>query len=256
MHCRLTSPSEKQFHMPSLTLLTLNMEADRHLDRVSAAIAAHAPDIVCLQEALAIDCVRLAETAGYRMKFALSARMPTGRRGALDWGIAVLTRVPVIRQTIAYYADDPRIRVFETANDPRRLILITELEHRGRRYRIATTHFTWSPDGEIVDEQRADFVRLERALAPYPDYVLCGDFNAPRGREMFAKFTDELHLIDHLPRRVTTTIDADLHRAGDLQLVVDTIFSTSHYRVTDVKVLSGLSDHMGILATVEGIAAS
>ncbi|HEY5810705.1 MAG TPA: endonuclease/exonuclease/phosphatase family protein, partial [Povalibacter sp.] len=92
--------------------------------------------------------------------------------------------------------------------------------------------------------------RLKRALAAYPDYVLCGDFNAPRGRPLFSLFTDELGLTDHLPPTVTTTIDPQLHRAGALQLVVDTIFSTPHYQVEDVQVLEGISDHKGILATL------
>ena len=67
---------------------------------------------------------------------------------------------------------------------------------------------------------------------------------------MFARFTDELHLVDHLPATVTTTLDAKFHYAGALELVVDTIFATPEYSVDDVKVLEGISDHKGILATI------
>lgn len=68
---------------------------------------------------------------------------------------------------------------------------------------------------------------------------------------MFEKFSDELNLIDHLPRNVTTTLDDRFHYAGSLDLVVDTIFSTKEYRAADVQVLEGYSDHKGILAFIE-----
>jgi endonuclease/exonuclease/phosphatase family metal-dependent hydrolase len=237
-----------------LKLLTLNIEHDRHLDLVARTIATHLPDIVCLQEVFEKDCLKLAAVGGYQVKYAISTLMPEGDAGNTtprSWGVAVLTRVPVHNQTVAYYADDQRIRIYQEPNDQRRMVVMTELQHEGRTYKIGTTHFTWSMAGETTDEQRADFVRLKQALLPYPDCVLCGDFNAPRGGEMFALFTNELGLVDHLPSHVTTTIDPRLHYAGALELVVDTIFSTPEYRVTDVQVLEGISDHKGILGLVE-----
>ena len=237
-----------------LKLLTLNIEHDRHLDRVAAAIATHSPDIVCLQEVFEKDCARLADVGDYQVKYAISALMPEGSKGNTSprsWGVAVLTRVPVHRQTLAYYSEDPRIRIFKESNDPRRLVLMTEIEREGRFYRIGTTHFTWSMGGAATDDQRADFARLKQVLLPYPHYALCGDFNSPRGREMFARFTDELGLVDHLPADVKSTLDPKFHRVPTLGLAVDTIFSTPEYRVTDVQVLEGLSDHKGILAQVE-----
>jgi endonuclease/exonuclease/phosphatase family metal-dependent hydrolase len=237
-----------------LKLLTLNIEHDRHLDRVAQTIATHLPDIVCLQEVFEKDCAALAAAGDYQVKYAISTLMPEGKRGNTtprSWGVAVLTRVPVHSQTVVYYADDPRIRIFKEPNDPRRLVVMTEISHEGRFYRIGTTHFTWSMDGQITDQQRADFERLKQVLLPYPNYLLCGDFNAPRGREMFTLFTGELGLIDHLPAEVTTTIDPQLHYAGALEYAVDTIFSTPEYGVSEVQVLEGISDHKGILALVE-----
>ena len=236
-----------------LKLLTLNIEQDRHLDRVAQTIATHLPDIVCLQEVFEKDCAKLAAVGGYQVKYAISTLMPEGTAGNTSprsWGVAVLTRVQLINQTVAYYSDDPRIRIFDAPNDLRRMVVMTELQHEGRFYRFGTTHFTWSMAGATTEEQLADFARLKRVLLPYSDYVLCGDFNAPRGGELFARFTDELGLIDHLPPNVTTTIDPQFHYAGALELAVDTIFSTPEYSVTDVQVLEGISDHKGILARV------
>lgn len=98
--------------------------------------------------------------------------------------------------------------------------------------------------------QHADFARLKHLLAERSDYVLCGDFNAPRGGPIFSRFCDELGLIDHLPADVTTTIDARFHYAGALELAVDTIFAAPHYAVTDVQVIEGISDHKGIVAHI------
>jgi endonuclease/exonuclease/phosphatase family metal-dependent hydrolase len=234
-----------------MTLLTLNIEGDRHLERVHAVIAEYLPDIVCLQEVVESDCARLASAGNYDVKFSLSGYLPYWSGKQRNWGVAVMTRVPVLSQKQRYYADDPHIREICEPNDVRRVLVMTELAHQGRRYRIATTHFTWSSDGHITETQKADFVRLSRVLSGEPDYVLCGDFNAPRGREMFDKFIDELGLIDHLPASVTSTLDRRYHRVRDLELVVDTIFSTPEYRVTNIQVLDGISDHKGILAHVE-----
>ncbi|HEY0683262.1 MAG TPA: endonuclease/exonuclease/phosphatase family protein [Steroidobacter sp.] len=234
----------------AIKLLTLNIENSRHLARVCEVIAEHLPDIVCLQEVIETDCERLA-SSGYDVKYALSGRVLTESGAARNWGVATLSRVPVKRQLVSYYADDPRIRVLRVPNDACRVLIVTELEHEGRPYRIATTHFTWSPDGRINDQQTADFARLDRVLSEYPHYVLCGDFNAPRGGEMFGKFTGRLGLTDHLPASVTSTLDPKLHRVGTLNLAVDTIFSTAHYRVTRTRVLEGISDHKAILGLVE-----
>ena len=234
----------------AIKLFSLNIEADRHIERVRAAIAEHAPDIVCLQEVFESDCERLASVGDYHVEFALSSRMPRSH-SPIDWGVAVLSRTPLMQFEVACYSEDPRIRVFAAPNDPRRLLVSAVMEHGVSRYRIATTHFTWSEEGRISDEQVADFDRLERVLADYPDYVLCGDFNAPRGREMFAHFTERLGLIDHLPAHITSTIDGRFHRAGDLNLAVDTVFATSHYLVSDVQVIDGVSDHKGIVARIE-----
>jgi endonuclease/exonuclease/phosphatase family metal-dependent hydrolase len=234
-----------------LSLMTLNVESDRHVEGVRSVIAEHRPDIVCLQEALEKDCTEIARQTGYALKYVLATRVER-LDGTLDgWGVAVLTRVPVQRQTVSIYSENTAVGIHREPNDFPRLLLVTELEHEGRPYRIGTTHFTWSAKGQVSDLQLADFARLQRVLSEYPDYVLCGDFNAPRGRPLFSKFIRELGLTDHLPPSVTSTIDGRLHRDGALELVVDTVFSTAEYRVSGVRVIDGVSDHKAILATVE-----
>jgi endonuclease/exonuclease/phosphatase family metal-dependent hydrolase len=236
-----------------LKLLTLNVEQDRHRDRVRAALATHLPDIVCLQEVLDPECSVLAEISGYEFQYAPMTRVRSWRRGRmqdLTWGIAMLTRIPLKNRKIIYYSDEPELRDFQQPSDARQVLIATEFDHEGQPHRLMTTHFTWSPGGQFTEEQHTDFKRLKAELIRYPDYVLCGDFNAPRGGPLFSLFTDELNLIDHLPAHITTTLDAQFHRAGALELVVDTIFSTHDYAVKDVHVLEGISDHKGIIGTL------
>jgi endonuclease/exonuclease/phosphatase family metal-dependent hydrolase len=234
-----------------LKLLTLNVEQHRHRERVRAAIATHRPDIVCLQEVLEPDCRILADTGGYRFQYAPMTRVRIdSSTQPLTWGIAMLTRILPLHQKAVYYSADPELRDFRQPSDARQVLIATELEYEARLHRIVTTHFTWSPEGQFTDEQHADFERLKAELIRYPDYVLCGDFNAPRGGPLFSLFTHELNLIDHLPAHVTTTLDAQFHRAGALELVVDTIFSTTDYDVNDVRVIEGISDHKGIIGTL------
>ncbi len=219
---------------------------DRHL---------HLPDIVCLQEVFEKDCARLAAVGDYQVKYAISTLMPEGSKGHTSprsWGVAVLTPVPVHRQTLSYYADDPRIRIFKERNDPHRLVVMTEIEHEGRFYRIGTTHL------HLVHERRSHrrparrFRPAQTSAAAIP--ALCSVRRlqrAARQGNIRESSPTNWASLDHLPADVTSTLDPKLHRAGTLELAVDTIFSTPEYRVTGVQVFEGLSDHKGILARIE-----
>ena len=47
------------------------------------------------------------------------------------------------------------------------------------------THFTWTPNAEVNEMQRQDLPTLFASLDRVPEFILCGDFNAPRGKEIF-----------------------------------------------------------------------
>ncbi len=79
-------------------------------------------------------------------------------------------------------------------------------------------------------------------------FVLCGDFNAPRGGEIFSELAARYR--DNIPAQYTTSIDASLHRAGDLQLMVDGIFTTPEYQASSVLLHSGVSDHYAVTADI------
>lgn len=87
------------------------------------------------------------------------------------------------------------------------------------------------------------------ALLDLTNIIFCGDFNAPRGRQIWSILSSKLK--DNVPNEITTTIDGNIHRAGNLQLVVDGLFTSSNYKVCDVQVISGVSDHCAIVAGIE-----
>ena len=93
-------------------------------------------------------------------------------------------------------------------------------------------------------QRLADMVR-------HRSVVLTGDFNAPRGGPIFAAVADVL--TDCVPPDIMTSIDPLLHRAGALELMVDGLFSSRDYRVSEVRMHSGLSDHQGLSARIEQV---
>lgn len=242
-----------------IDLLTLNIEADKHIARWLPVVTSLAPQVVCLQELFEVDCEAIGKTLGMHWVYAPTVLMEKENNYRMPlkgkWGVGIFSKLPLENITIEYYSEDAQLRVFQEPNDPRRVVIIADVMVGNEKYRVATTHFTWSAKGEITELQRQDFARLKRILGRFQDLILCGDFNAPRGRELFSLF--EALYTDNVPKEVTTTIDAALHYSGDknLQLVVDTIFTTPEYSVNNCKVLDGLSDHKGVWAQIEKISS-
>lgn len=245
----------------SWRILSLNIEGDKHFDTVLPLLQAEKPDVICLQEVFAADVPRLVETTGYAahyqpiVTYTMPNKYDISPRG--DWGPLTLTKNPPLEATtFTYKGDQDRLPVFMDGqpNSANRAALMVQIGQPDRALRTINTHFTWSPNGQANDEQRRDLAVLLRQLETYDEFVLCGDFNAPRGGEIFAQFADRF--TDNLPAHVTTTIDGQFHYAGDLQIVVDGLFTTPAYQSTQVEVLGGLSDHKAILATIDSSQAA
>lgn len=238
-----------------IKLISLNIEGDKHLDRVLPFLQQQRADVICLQEVFELDLELLTTALGGTIFFAPINNMTTSQ--SLDsprglWGIAIWLRAGLScnqpntsyyhgSSTTAHEADDPRFCS--------RAVMVIALEQEHTEYVIANTHFTWTPDGLASARQREDFATLIKILEPFSELVLCGDFNAPRGGEIFTAFCE--HYTDNLPIAITSTLDPELHRyKATLQLVVDTIFSTSQYQVSNVEVFQAISDHKALVATV------
>ncbi|PIR59657.1 MAG: hypothetical protein COU68_04465 [Candidatus Pacebacteria bacterium CG10_big_fil_rev_8_21_14_0_10_45_6] len=238
--------------MHNVRLVTLNIEGHKHLDHFLPVVKTLEPDVVCLQEVFATDLPQIEAALGMHAVFAPLSDIQEVNKYKIHplghWGIVQLTALPTRDKQVHQYGGGDSLPVFHEPNDSQRMFLSQEFEKNGVWHTIATTHFTWSKGGEISQLQREDFARLAAIIKNYDELVLCGDFNAPRGRELFDLFKSIL--TDHLPLEYTTTIDPELHYGGDLQLAVDTIFTTPGLTVENVQTISGVSDHMGVVGEI------
>ena len=116
------------------------------------------------------------------------------------------------------------------------------------KFTVGTTHFTWTGDGKVDGQQRVDLERMFEILDNIPEIVLCGDFNAPRGGEIFNSLSERF--TDYIPKHYTTSIDGNLHYAGDLKVMVDGLFSTPHYTARNTKLVCGVSDHCAVVSEI------
>jgi endonuclease/exonuclease/phosphatase family metal-dependent hydrolase len=235
-----------------LKLVCLNIEKNRHLDRVALFLKAETPDVLFFQEVLEQDVPFLESVLQMKCmftpiaKFALQGTVHVG-------GQAILTNLPLIENYEEYYRGNkeslPFIELVPGASEAiARALSIVKVTKDEKQYRLANTHFTWAPNGGSSEKQSQDLESLFSLLSPFPDVILCGDFNSPRGTPIFDSIASKFK--DNIPPDVTTTLDKNLHKAGDLQLVVDGVFTTPPYQVESIKLVDGVSDHLAIVAKV------
>lgn len=238
-----------------LKLVSLNIEGDKHFAKFLPLLKQEQPDVVCLQEVFAQDVPMLEQALGMKSIYApMSVFVAPNQYGIAPrgtWGIILLSKIDLTQTATHYYKGDKKqVPIFKDGqpNSSHRVVIMAQVEKADRTYQLATTHFTWSADGEINEDQAQDFTKLALFLSHYPSLILVGDFNAPRGKELFQKFADRYR--DHIPLDITSTLDAQLHYAGPLDLVVDGLFSTPDYDQISVRVIAGVSDHRAIVAEI------
>lgn len=243
----------------SLKLISLNIERDRHLNRVIPFLQSARPDVLCLQEVCQKDVPLFQKLMGGQYRFSRARRDSESEGGNIN-GEAIFSRLPVRDWFYARYAGPEEDTVFDTSSQETRThtairaVTGCEIKHGTSVYRIATTHFTWTPHGEPDNYQRQDVRRMLDAIMPLGELILCGDFNAPRGGEIFSFINDHYH--DAIPLHYKTSIDIGLHREGKNKpeelsdKMVDGLFMTHGYKASGVRLESGVSDHMAIIAKI------
>lgn len=239
-----------------IKVISLNIEKDNHYETVLPFLQNQNADVICLQEVCQSDIPILIGSSGLFSTFApmtivdkdypdrnmkakgveglliLSKNMPLEIRK--DYYVGLMQNTPIFKNEEPY-----------TVN---RAVMSIRVEYKNAEFTIATTHFTWTHGGEATELQKKDFLNMMDQLRNLQGFVIAGDFNAPRGREIFTELS-KLYK-DNIPFDVQTTLDPNLHKVKNLQYVVDGIFSTSQYEVTDVQVIEGISDHKALVCTV------
>jgi len=239
----------------SLKLVSLNIEGDRHIPQVLAFLKQEHPEIVCLQEVFLPDFEMFKKELGMKGTYAIMVKKPLYAKKAtripVPHGIGLLSKYPFQQIHKSYYhGDATSIQEIQKQNSSKEygVLLYGTLIKEGIEFIIGTTHFTWTPNGKANEAQREHLRTLLKILKEIPEIVFCGDFNAPRGGEIFSKIAQRY--TDHIPQKYTTSIDKDIHRKGDLNLMVDGLFGTPHYTTKNVRLVKGGSDHMAITAKI------
>ncbi len=237
----------------AIKFISVNVERDRHTDKIKKLLKESNADFVCLQEVMQYEVSELAKIQNYTSFFSPTTQHQVGDE---RWeGVAVLSRYPLLVANEHQYAG-PEIpglydkSTTETLQKTRRYLLqVCEIELDQKRYRFANTHFTWSRDGQADDYQRRDVKKMLAFLREYHSIILAGDFNAPRGREIFSTIAE--HYKDNIPAHYQTSLDPNLHRCGYLPYVVDGLFSTPDYNLSNVELILGVSDHAAVSAQID-----
>lgn len=248
--------------MSQLRIVQLNIEKAKHFDRIYPFFETQNFDVMCLQEFPQSEIEKFERHFGMTSFFAPMAR---GEEQVI--GISIFSRFPILRRYEKQYGGSSKAlpqydgTTFETKHNSSRYVLITcDLEKEGTLFRIGTTHSPVTYRGAATEYQRSDMKRLLEFLQDQKEIVFSGDFNAPRGGEIFSMLAERYQ--DNVPKEYTSSLDPELHRASKETLeadaramnvpgqMVDGIFSTPRYQVSNIKMVCGLSDHCALTATI------
>ncbi len=239
-----------------ITLVSINIERNWHYETVFAFLKAEKPDVVCLQEMLDRDISRFKKELQMEGIFAPTAISNLGRgteelaKAGIKNGNAVFSALPISLSGSLSYCDCGEDTVTRETQHFHKVVPRLTVQKSGASFTIATTHFTWTPDGEPNDKQRRDVAALLKVLTPFSELILCGDFNAPRGGEIWAQLAARYQ--DNIPKEYLTSLDPHLHRLKNAkELVVDGLWSTPQYRVFEVRLVEGVSDHKAVVGYIE-----
>ncbi len=240
-----------------MKLISLNLERCKHLDKNVPFLKREMPDVLCLQEVLRPDLEWLKQELGMEGSFAPMQLIhyECNRTGAPEEsGVAILSSLPLSDQQTAYYYRPSEEMFLEDRHNKRatnaQVLLSANVREGQDIFRIATTHFTVTPDGHTNADQESDFAQLSTLLDEHPEIIFCGDMNAPRGiNPLYAALAARYN--DEIPPHYETSLDPDLHSVGSrINRMVDGLFTTREYAASDVRLVSGVSDHMAITATI------
>jgi len=243
----------------SLKLISLNIEGHKHLDKIIPFLQQEQPDVVCMMEVFEEDVATFKTALGMEGQFVPLKDVPepdeyffgTGRG---PWGLLQLSRLPAKEQTVHYYVKSGEtvpLHDHHSDGGTWRAVAASTYQVNGQDYTIATLHFVVSEKGQTSSVQLQHLELLFKTLEQFPELVMCGDFNAPRGKEVFDQLAARYK--DNIPLEYTFSLDPVIHRSGPLPFMVDGMFSTPEYQISQVRLQDGVSDHLAIVAQVERV---
>jgi len=238
-----------------MKLISINIEKSKHLDKLQVFLQHEQPDVICLQELDEHDIPFFTAVTGLLCVF---TPMCTFEDDGSVQGIGIFAKEIPEREShnIGGFVGDAvpayvAKSVLQRYNSTTFQLLVARIKVDSLEYTIGTTHFPVTTQGQWAEFQQETLVSLQHAAAQYDELIVCGDFNAPRGGEIFSQLSEMY--TDNIPKKYVTSIDQNIHRAGYLPLMVDGLFSTHHYQVDNVELKGGISDHLAIVSRVKKV---
>lgn len=239
--------------MALLKIISLNIEGDNHLHRIIPFFKKENADVLCLQEVLEKDIPFIKSELNmdglYKPLMYIRHPNPARLSVGTNWGILTLTKEKSEMNGENYVkqgSDIPFNDPYEP-NSCDRAIITAKIIKDSIQYTVINTHFTWSVQGESTQLQLEHLETMFKLLDPKKEFILCGDFNAPRGKPTWQRLSEKY--TDNVPAHEITSIDPDLHRVKTIKFFVDGIFTTQKYKA-HVQVCSGVSDHKALIGII------
>jgi endonuclease/exonuclease/phosphatase family metal-dependent hydrolase len=260
------------------TLLHLNIERNKHLDAVFKLLKEKNPDIVCLEEVFSKDAEKIASQFVYNYLYS-PLFIFKNKEEEDQLGSAIFSKFPIINIQKNYYGDikiDGLITVtieeeVESTKTKERIenrfeynyTLLSGLIQLNEKNNVTvcTTHFPvtdhQSPSHEDhdfmnikkideIERSRIFFENLVNTIHSFENPIIfTADLNNPRGEYIYDSLTHEL--VDQVPADLKSSLDPNLHRVKNLNLMVDTIMTTPDIKVKSFEVIEGVSDHKAFL---------
>lgn len=226
-----------------MKLLSVNVEKRNHVELIKNLITKTDAEVVCLEEVCSDDLDLLLEKYPFRL-FGPNFRLVDGK----EVGVVIAAKCNI--QGRLWYSDGNASREvpLEALGAHRPILILAEVSGMT----LGVVHFTWTREMSESDKQAKDLTRLLDYLGDR-ELILLGDFNIPRGNTTYQRLANKY--LDNIPLDIVSTIDFDMHRAkregkNRFEAVVDYIWSTRAYKVTNVQVISGVSDHCAIVCDI------
>ncbi|MFA6463908.1 MAG: endonuclease/exonuclease/phosphatase family protein [Candidatus Paceibacterota bacterium] len=241
-----------------MKLISLNIELNEHREKVLSFLKKEDPDVVCLQELLEEDLQRFKNELGMDGVFEVWRYVNDSHRlecKGKRFGTAIFAKNILNSGHFFYMGSKENIsRSFdeylmdENLKENNVFIWIETENNNGEKFKFITTHLPVTEHGEVTEYQLEVVDSLLEELQKSGEFILCGDTNAPRGRESFDRISRKYK--DNIPKEYKTSLDQNLHRVKGLQYMVDGLFTTPGYIAENVKLVDGVSDHMAIVANM------
>ncbi|MEZ4195323.1 MAG: endonuclease/exonuclease/phosphatase family protein [Candidatus Paceibacterota bacterium] len=239
-------------------LISLNVEGKKHYDLILPFISQEKPDVLALMEATR-ETESWLQNQGYQTTYApITLKSDDGA----NYEIGLLFASQHLHTAVTHYYHYPnpegmvladRNNIYNTVANP---VILAKVKELG--INVATTHFTWSPQGEVADlNQTTSLKALLTFLKNQSPHILCGDFNIPRFQN---SLYDELtkYYTDTIPKDYASSLDRERHRLGNIpthnnlfkSFMVDYLFTQPPYKASNVRLQFGVSDHAAVLADI------